>query len=68
MTEIDNSGSFLVAELEQKVDHDNLDIASHARERDRELGEPNIVDNILVPLWSIIKDKPLGDDKSKGGK
>jgi hypothetical protein len=61
MTEIDNTGSFLVAELEQRVDQDSLDIASHARERDRKLGEPNIVSNILVPLWSLIKDKPLED-------
>ena len=59
MTDIDRDGSNLVAELELEVDENNLDIEHHARERDSKMGQPNMFDNILVPLWTILHEKPL---------
>jgi hypothetical protein len=59
MTDIDKTGGDLIAKLEVEVDRDKLNIAHHARERGLRMGYPNVIDNILVPLWSIISQEPL---------
>lgn len=61
MNEIDEAGSTLVAELEFGIDENYLDIADHARERDQTIGDPNIIDNVLIPIWTIIRRRPLQD-------
>ena len=59
MTNIEKAGDDLIADLEMRVDQDNVDIVHFARERDQRIGYPNLIDNVLVPLWNVLTRRPL---------
>ena len=45
----------LFEKLERDLRTGRVDIASYARQRDVEVGSPNFIDNILIPVFDVLR-------------
>jgi len=54
MLTIDEQDERLLLDVTKSLDKNELDIAEFARRRDRIRGSPNVVDNFVVPAYSLI--------------